>query len=230
MKEYLIIVAGGIGKRFDSKTPKQFLNIAGRPLLMHTISGFYNYSKEIEIFLVLPQEYFEFWKNLCFEYKFEIDHRLVEGGSERFYSVKNALNNIPDKSYVAIHDGVRPLVDQTTIKKCFTEVKKFGNAIPVSKINDSIRQIGDDEKSIAIDRSKFRIIQTPQTFYSEKIKQAYLQKFDECFTDDASVLESMGEEIHLIEGNSENIKITKKSDLQFAEALLKIKNNPENQK
>ncbi|MBI9036536.1 MAG: 2-C-methyl-D-erythritol 4-phosphate cytidylyltransferase [Bacteroidales bacterium] len=230
MKEYLIIVAGGIGKRFDSKTPKQFLNIAGRPLLMHTILGFYNYSKEIEIFLVLPQEYFEFWKNLCFEYKFEINHRLVEGGSERFYSVKNALKFIPDKSFVAIHDGVRPLVDQTTINKCFSDVKKFGNAIPVSKINDSIRQISEDGKSYAIDRTKFRIIQTPQTFYSGKIKQAYLQEFDESFTDDASVLEKMGEEIHLIEGNSENIKITKKTDLRFAETLLKIKNNPENQK
>jgi len=105
LKEYLIIVAGGTGKRFDSKIPKQFLNIAGKPLLMHTISVFYNYSKEIEIFLVLPHKYFEFWENLCLENKFEINHRLVEGGSERFYSVKNALKFIPDKSYVAIHDG-----------------------------------------------------------------------------------------------------------------------------
>ena len=221
MKEYLIIVAGGTGKRFDSKIPKQFLNIAGKPLLMHTISAFYYYSKEIEIFLVLPLGYFEFWENLCLENKFEINHRLVEGGSERFFSVKNALKFIPDKSYVAIHDGVRPLVDQTTIKKCFSEAKKLGNAIPVSKINDSIRQINDEGESFAIDRNKFRIIQTPQTFYSGKIKQAYLQGFDECFTDDASVLESVGEEIHLIEGNPENIKITRKYDLQFAETFFR---------
>ena len=221
MKEYLIIVAGGIGKRFDSKIPKQFLNIAGKPLLMHTISVFYNYSKELEIFLVLPREYFEFWENLCHENKFEINHRLVEGGSERFYSVKNALKFIPDKSYVAIHDGVRPNVDQTIIKKCFSEVKKFGNAIPASKIYDSIRQISDEGKSITIDRNKFRIIQTHQTFYSNKIKKAYLQEFDECFTDDASVLESMGEEIHLIEGNPENIKVTKKYDLLFCRSFIK---------
>jgi len=221
VKEYLIIVAGGTGKRFNSKTPKQFLNIAGKPLLMHTISVFYNYSNQIEIFLVLPHEYFGFWENLCNENEFKINHRLVEGGSKRFYSVKNALKFIPDESFVAIHDGVRPLVDQTTIKKCFTDVKKFRNAIPASKINDSIRQISDDEKSIAIDRNKFRIIQTPQTFYSKKIKQAYLQEFAECFTDDASVLESMGEEIHLVEGNPENIKVTKKSDLQFVETILK---------
>lgn len=221
MKEYLIIVAGGTGKRFDSKIPKQFLNIAGKPLLMHTISVFYNYSKKIEIFLVLPHEYFEFWENLCLENKFEINHHLVEGGSERFYSVKNALKFIPDKSYVAIHDGVRPLVDQATILNCFSEVRKFGNAIPASIINDSIRQISKEGKSIAIDRNKFRIIQTPQTFYSGKIKNAYLQGFDESFTDDASVLESMGEEIHLIEGNPENIKVTRKYDLLFAEAFLK---------
>ena len=221
MKEYLIIVAGGTGKRFDSKIPKQFLNIAGKPLLMHTISVFYNYSKKIEIFLVLPHKYFEFWENLCLENKFEINHRLVEGGSERFYSVKNALKFIPDKSYVAIHDGVRPLVDQATILNCFSEVRKFGNAIPASIINDSIRQISKEGKSIAIDRNKFRIIQTPQTFYSGKIKNAYLQGFDESFTDDASVLESMGEEIHLIEGNPENIKVTRKYDLLFAEAFLK---------
>jgi 2-C-methyl-D-erythritol 4-phosphate cytidylyltransferase len=221
LKEYLIIVAGGTGKRFDSKIPKQFLNIAGKPLLMHTISVFYNYSKKIEIFLVLPHEYFEFWENLCLENKFEINHHLVEGGSERFYSVKNALKFIPDKSYVAIHDGVRPLVDQATILNCFSEVRKFGNAIPASIINDSIRQISKEGKSIAIDRNKFRIIQTPQTFYSGKIKNAYLQGFDESFTDDASVLESMGEEIHLIEGNPENIKVTRKYDLLFAEAFLK---------
>ncbi len=230
MKEYLIIVAGGTGKRFDSKTPKQFLNIAGEPLLMHTISVFYNYSKGLEIFLVLPLEYFNYWKNLCLENKFEINHRLVEGGNERFYSVKNALKFIPDESFVTIHDGVRPLVDQTTIKNCFSEAKKFGNAIPVAKINDSVRQLGDEGKSKAIDRNKLRIIQTPQTFYSKKIKNAYLQEFDESFTDDASVLESMGEEIHLIEGNPENIKVTRKNDLLFAEVFLKIKNNPENQK
>jgi len=229
LKKFLIIVAGGTGKRFDSKIPKQFLDIVGKPLLMHTISVFYNYSKELEVFLVLPQEYFELWKKLCLENKFKIKHHLVEGGSERFFSVRNALNNIPDKSYVAIHDGVRPLVDQITINKCFTEVKKFGNSIPVVKINDSIRQINEEGKSTAIDRSRFRIIQTPQTFYSKTIKKAYLQEFDKSFTDDASVLESMGEEIHLIEGNPENIKVTRKNDLLFAEALLKIKYNSENQ-
>ena len=219
MEKQLIIVAGGQGKRMKSEIPKQFLIIAGKPLLMHTIERFHNYLSEIKIFLVLPESHFEFWKSLCKKYDFTISHQLVKGGKTRFHSVKNGLDEINEECIVAIHDGVRPLVNHSTIANTFVLAEKKGNAIPVVGINESMRKI-KHKKSAPVNRNKFRIIQTPQCFKSKLIKEAYGQDFRDEFTDDATVVEALGIKVRLAEGNAENIKITRPVDLKIAEAFL----------
>ena len=223
MKKYVIIVAGGSGKRMNSVIPKQFLLLAGKPVLMRTIEKFYCYNDNIQIITVLPDEQIEFWKTLCEKYSFTIPHKIVVGGSSRFFSVKNGLNLVETPSLVAVHDGVRPLVSTETISRCFDAAEKFDTAIPVLSSVDSLRQIIDN-KSIAVDRDKYKIVQTPQIFNSELLKTAYLQDFDEKFTDDATVVESLGKEIYLTDGNRENIKITTEIDLKICETLFFIEN------
>lgn len=224
MDKHVIIVAGGKGNRFNSELPKQFVLLGDKPILMHTIIAFYNYSTSIEITLVLPKEQIEYWKQLCEEYKFSFNHNVVEGGKERFYSVKNGLANIKNECLVAIHDGVRPLIDAQTIENSFAMAEKKGNAIPVVKLVDSMRMI-DDANNKHVDRDNFRLIQTPQVFKSEIILEAYQQEFSSFFTDDASVVEALyPNTINLVEGNRQNIKITTPEDLIYAEAILKSDN------
>lgn len=220
MNKYVIIVAGGSGKRMNSVTPKQFLLLNGRPVLMYTIDRFYTYDPNINIILVLPSDYIEEWEKLCKQSEFLINHKIVTGGTERFYSVLNALMEIHDDGLIAIHDGVRPLVSIETISRCFDSADKYGNGIPCIDITESVRYI-EDSGSVSVDRSRHKLIQTPQVFFSEIIKIAYKQCFVSEFTDDASVVEKMGIKINLVEGNKENIKITTSHDLQIAEALLK---------
>lgn len=215
----VVIVAGGKGERMNSAVPKQFLPIAGKPVLMHTIERFYNYSSDISIILVLPATQFDYWSELCLEYNFEIPHQIVAGGSARFFSVKNALNAVRNTDLIAIHDGVRPLVDNDTIQRCFDEAERTGAAIPVDDSVDSIRKITPDG-SIAVDRSDYKMVQTPQIFRAAIILKSYEQPFDEAFTDDASVAEAAGYSVQLVEGNRENIKITTTFDLKLAELLL----------
>ena len=220
MEKHVIIVAGGIGKRMQSEIPKQFLNVAGKPILIHTFEHFLNYSKDIKITLVLPDPYIDFWKSLCKRFSFEVDHKVVEGGQTRFNSVKNGLKEIHNGSLVAIHDGVRPLVAKNTLDRVFEKAEETGNAIPVVKINESLRKISD-QNSFFVNRREYRLVQTPQCFHAELIKQAYQQDFKEEFTDDATVVEAMGIKINLVEGNIENIKITRPDDIKIAEAFLK---------
>lgn len=215
----VVIVAGGKGERMNSAVPKQFLPIAGKPVLMHTIERFYNYSSDISIILVLPATQFDYWSELCLEYNFEIPHQIVAGGSARFFSVKNALNAVRNTDLIAIHDGVRPLVDNDTIQRCFDEAERTGAAIPVDDSVDSIRKITPDG-SIAVDRSDYKMVQTPQIFRAAIILKSYEQPFNEAFTDDASVAEAAGYSVQLVEGNRENIKITTTFDLKLAELLL----------
>lgn len=216
----MIIVAGGKGKRMHSRNPKQFMLIAGRPVLMHTIEKFSSYPEYFHIIVVLPKPYIDFWKSMCKRYDFHVDHKVIEGGDSRFYSVKNGLKFVKKNSLVGIHDGVRPLVNNTTIHNSFHVAALKGNAIPVVKVNESIRKV-DGENSNPVNRQHFRLIQTPQCFQSELILKAYNQDFQNHFTDDATVVEALGEKINLVEGNYENIKITRPVDLQFAEAFLK---------
>ncbi len=220
MEKFLIIVAGGKGKRMNSEVPKQFHVVSGKPLLMHTIELFFNYRDEIRIMVVLPKPFIDFWKSLCNRYSFTIEHEVVEGGDSRFHSVKNGLEKVEDHSLVIVHDGVRPLPNNTTLHNVFTKAEKTGNAVPAVKVNESMRKLeGDDNKPV--NRREYRLIQTPQAFHSHLIKKAYKQDHRDTFTDDATVVESLGVKINLVEGNYENIKITRPVDLKFAEAFLR---------
>lgn len=219
MKKYIIIVAGGIGRRMNGNIPKQFLLLKGKPVLFYTIEIFYKYSSDIPIILVLPQDQIIRWKELCFQYQLNISHQIVEGGTTRFHSVKNGLSEIKETCLVGIHDGARPLVSLQTISRTFEMAEIKGNAVPVVSVNESLRVV-NEKGNQSVDREAIKIIQTPQCFYSEQIKKAYDQEYKESFTDDATVLEAMGEKINLVEGNIENIKITNPIDLLFAENLI----------
>ena len=219
MDLYVVIVAGGSGKRMGMDTPKQFLELAGRPVLMHTIERFMEFNDSIEIITVLPENQLRFWTDLQKKYSFDIPHTLVKGGSKRYMSVRHGLEFVNSPGLVAIHDGVRPLVRQETIKRCFETAEKYGNAIPVISPADSLRMETDNCNS-PVDRMHIKQVQTPQVFDVARIKKAYRQDFDPSFTDDASVLEKTGEKIHLVEGNRENIKITNPEDLFIAQTLL----------
>ncbi len=222
MKKFVIIVAGGSGSRMGTEIPKQFLELAGRPVLMHTIQIFCDYDPDCELILVLPEKQWEFWAGLCLKHTFSIVHQMVSGGETRFDSVRNGLKLIPDEGIVFIHDGVRPLVSKETLDRCFEMAIKSGNAIPVLPVTESLRKL-EGEQTISVDRSLYFNVQTPQTFRSEQILEAFKQNYDPAFTDDASVVEKVGYSIALVDGNSENIKITTPTDLIIAEAFLRDK-------
>ncbi len=218
---YAIIVAGGTGKRMNSLLPKQFLTVAGKPILMHTIEKFHKSQYQPKIILVLSPQDLETWKMQIEEFGFKIPYSIVSGGKERFFSVKNALDTITEtNAFVAIHDAVRPLVSLSTIDNCYKNAIAKGNAITVIGSKDSVR-IAADDKTRAIPRSQVYLVQTPQTFSAEQLKIGYEQEFSDDFTDDASVVEKAGYRIFLEEGDHFNIKITYQEDLVVAEALLK---------
>jgi len=219
MKKYVIITASGKGLRMNSDIPKQFIEIAGKPIIMHTIEKFYNYNKQINIIVTLNSQMLDYWNELIKKYKFKISHKIVIGGKTRFHSIKNAITKIEENSITAVHDAVRPLVSLNTIVRCFKKAEECGNAVPFININESIREINGTLNKIAI-RDNFVLIQTPQVFMSDILIKAYKQEFSENFTDDASVAENIGQNINLIEGNYENIKITKPLDLKIAEMQM----------
>jgi len=222
-----IIVAGGKGLRMQTDIPKQFIEINGLPILMHTILNFYKFDSRMQLILVLPEAHFGYWSELCRKFDFKIIHSIVAGGNTRFQSVLNGLSQVLDADMVAVHDGVRPLVSHETIKRCFDEAQHTQSAIPVVDCVESVRKIvGNSSKSV--DRSLFKLVQTPQVFNTKLLRDAYNQPFSDLFTDDASVVESYfalsdtdsAKQISLVEGNRENIKITTLFDLKVAEALL----------
>ncbi len=223
MHKYAIIVAGGKGERMGVDIPKQFIELEGKPILMHTLEKFKKADPTIEIILALPENQIDFWEELFSKYQLSnIPHQIVKGGKTRFHSVQNALKLVKEEGIVAIHDGVRPLVSEETIKRCFVEAEKKGNAIPVVEVVESLRHVTkQDGINHSVARSCYRLVQTPQCFKSELILSAYKQQFDNSFTDDASVVEVLGKVINLVEGNRENIKITTQEDLVIASALLK---------
>lgn len=219
MKKFALIVAGGRGSRMNSPVPKQFVELKGKPLLMHTFEVFVKSDPRFEFVLVLPDEQIPYWQKLCEKFRFTRNHLVVSGGETRFQSVKKGLAKIDEEGIVFIHDGVRPLVSLQTIDNCFQRALETGNALPVIPPAESVREIFNG-RSRAVDRRRFLLVQTPQTFRVSLIKQAYRQKFIDKFTDDASVLENTGETIHLVEGNRENIKITYPGDFRLAKAHL----------
>ncbi|HVW14167.1 MAG TPA: 2-C-methyl-D-erythritol 4-phosphate cytidylyltransferase [Mucilaginibacter sp.] len=220
-KYYAVIVAGGSGKRMHSAVPKQFLLLNGIPVLMHTINVFHSSRTNPNIIVVLHPESHDYWKKLCAEHDFTIPHRLVSGGDNRFHSVQKGIALIDDDhSIVAVHDAVRPLVTREIIDESYECAEKYGNAIVAIKSRDSVRQIKDN-RSVSLNRDEIYLIQTPQTFQTEQLKQAYLQPYEQHFTDDASVVEQIGVNINLINGTYQNIKITYPEDIAIAEFLLK---------
>lgn len=221
-KEYAIIVAGGKGTRIKSSMPKQFLKLAGLPILMHTLNAFYQYSRDIEIILVLPEDDLPVWASLCDEHQFRHPYKLQTGGDTRFQSVRRGLSLIDGNGLVAIHDGVRPLVSADIIAASFRLAAVHQSAVAAVRLKDSIRMT-DQDGTRAMDRSLFRLIQTPQTFEVATIKTAYEIREELSLTDDASVAERAGTKISLFEGSYENIKITTAEDLVVAEALLKAR-------
>lgn len=218
-KEYAVIVAGGKGTRIKSALPKQFLELSGKPVLLHTIKAFYRYAESIQIILVLPKEDFSIWESICDRFQFNKPVILQSGGETRFQSVKKGLDKIEGGGLVAIHDGVRPLISEDIIAASFRLAAVHGSAVAAVRLKESIRMT-DMDNTRAMDRSRFRIIQTPQTFEVDLIKKAYEMKEDTSLTDDASVAERSGHSISLFEGSYENLKITTAEDLIVAEALL----------
>ena len=220
--DYVIIVAGGKGMRMGSELPKQFIPVAGKPVLMRTIERFYQYSHDLNIIVVLPQSQQSFWSNLCRQYHFSIHHTIVNGGDTRFASSKNGLSAIPadTKGLVAIHDGVRPFVSADVIGRCFDKARNSGAAIPTIPVIDTLRQVNiKNSDTVTVDRSLFRAVQTPQVFDITLACRAFSQSYRDSFTDDASVIENLGVKISMVEGNRENIKLTTPFDLKIAEVL-----------
>ena len=221
MDKYCIVVAGGKGVRMGADVPKQFIPLQGMPILMRTIYRLHQSVPEAKFVLVLPREHIVLWEELVRRYSFDVPVRIAYGGDTRFQSVKNALSLIEDEeALVAVHDGVRPFVDETVVKMCFEVAENEGTAIPAISSVESVRIKNSCGATVPFNRDKIYLVQTPQTFRLKLLRKAYQQKFQPGFTDDASVVETLPEKITLVQGNRENIKITTPFDLKVAEAFL----------
>lgn len=221
MLEHIIIVAGGSGKRIKGNIPKQFIEVNGKPLIVYTIEKFLTYNSDIHMCVVVHKDYLQHLTDLLKKYFPNKNIVTTIGGETRFDSVKNGLELIQSSNaVVGIHDAARPMVSVETIKRCYETAAIKGNAIPVVDVNESIRVI-ENNSNKAVNRTNYKVIQTPQCFNTTAIKKAFEQDYSSLFTDDASVLEKMGEKIILVEGNPENIKITHDTDLILAQHLLK---------
>lgn len=222
MNRFAIIVAGGKGLRMGGEIPKQFLPVGGKPVLMRAIEVFRQAYSDINIVLVLPASQQDYWLQLCSEYAFDVPFQIANGGETRFHSVYNGLKLIPDDAdgIVGVHDGVRPFVTMETIRRCYDDAEKYGAVVPVVPVVETVRQLREDGSSFTVPRDEYKLVQTPQTFRISLLKEAYRQPYTSFFTDDASVVEAMGESVRLVEGNRENIKITTPSDIRFVNGLL----------
>ena len=230
MSDYIIIVAGGKGLRMGSEVPKQFLPIGGKPVLMRTLERFREYSADLQIILVLPEAQQAYWYELCLQYGFQVEYALANGGATRFHSVQNGLALVPvdAEGVVGVHDGVRPFPSVDVISRCYETARTAGAVVPVIPVVETLRHItgnGQDGlpytgPSETVPRGDYRLVQTPQCFDIQLIKAANRQPYNDGFTDDASVVESYGHDITLVDGNRENIKITTPYDLKIAECII----------
>ena len=223
MKKYIIVVAGGKGMRMGGEMPKQFQLLGDKPVVMVTLERLHMMAPEIGLVMVLPAEHFGMWDELCAKYGFEVPVTLAKGGATRFHSVQNGLAVIEDsdEAVVGVHDGVRPFVSQKVVEDCFREAWIHGAAIPMIDLQDSLRHIvGVNGVTEVVPRDRYRLVQTPQVFRLSLLRKAYEQRFVESFTDDASVVEALGENVAGVEGNRENIKLTTPFDLMVAKTLL----------
>ena len=223
-KVFVIIVAGGVGKRLGGELPKQFITIKDKPIIVHTIDIFYNNLSNIEIIVSINKDWKEYWLNIKRKFISE-KLKTVEGGSERFFSVKNALNNITSYSendIVIVHDAVRPIVSKNLLSRLLKKTLDSDSAIPYIPVEQTMRKIVDTNvmKTQPTDRNKYILIQTPQVFKVAKLKEAYKQSYSNKFTDDAAVFETKGFKLHYVKGERTNMKITYQDDLQLATCLL----------
>jgi 2-C-methyl-D-erythritol 4-phosphate cytidylyltransferase len=216
---YALIVAGGNGKRMNNALPKQFIELEGKPILLHTIQKFLDFAPDINLVVVLPLDSINEFKSRYFQQDETNRVSFVVGGDTRFHSVQNGLMSIHDEGVVFIHDGVRPFVSTPVLERCLKIATACGNAVPYIDLKDSIRK-RNEQGNIAVSRNEYKAIQTPQTFDISAIKNAFQQTYNEAFTDEASVFEAAGHPIYLVEGNEENIKITTPQDLAIATYLL----------
>ncbi|MDR1846591.1 MAG: 2-C-methyl-D-erythritol 4-phosphate cytidylyltransferase [Bacteroidales bacterium] len=217
---YAVVVAAGQGKRMQSAVPKQFMLIKNKPLLIWTLENIITIDPCVHLILVLSKEHIPLWHKIAAEYDFNAPLQTVEGGEERFNSVKNGLKLVEPHSVVGIHDGVRPFVSHKVWNDCFTTAETKGNAVPVLPAKDSVR-FCEDGSNKPLDRKKVMLVQTPQCFRSDLIIKAYEQPYLPSFTDDIQVLESFNNmKINLVEGNADNIKITEPFDILLAEHIL----------
>lgn len=222
MKRYLIVVAGGKGTRMGGEMPKQFQLLGGRPLVMVTLEHLNAIDPTMQLILVLPTQHIGLWKELCKEYSFAVPLILAQGGPTRFHSVQNGLAQVDDiaDALVGVHDGVRPFVSAKVIDDCFCQAWVHGAAIPMIDVQDSLRHIVGYGATEVVPRDRYRLVQTPQVFKLSLLRRAYEQRFVESFTDDASVMEALGEKVTGVEGNRENIKITTPFDMLVAKTLM----------
>ena len=225
MRKFVIIVAGGKGLRMGGDIPKQFLPIAGYPILMRTIMKFHQYDASMGVVVVLPEHQISYWTKLCADYHFDLPYLLAKGGETRFHSVKNGLSVIDHDSdvCVAVHDGVRPFVSNGVIDAAFREAERSGAAVPTVPLVDSIRKVASDGGNEARNRTDYRLVQTPQVFrralYEQAAEQA--QQRGQDFTDDCQLVEALGVQVTMTTGSYTNIKLTTPEDFAIAEALLK---------
>jgi 2-C-methyl-D-erythritol 4-phosphate cytidylyltransferase len=219
----VIIVAGGRGKRMGHDKPKQFLKLNDMPVILLTMLRFYDYDNTIKIILALPEDEIKTWETIKAQTINIPPHIIVEGGKERFFSVKNSLVHVQKSELVAIHDGVRPFVSIETISRCFAKAEQSGAAIPVIPLTESIRYFENAGKSVAVNREKYKTVQTPQVFNSDILIPAYEQIYSADFTDDASVVEKFGYPVASVEGNRENIKLTTPLDMEIAKIFINHK-------
>ncbi len=220
-KHTILIVAGGRGTRMGGPQPKQFLELAGRPVLMHTLEAFDRWDASARLIVVLPEDQIDTWKRLCEAHVFSRIHRVVAGGETRFHSVRNGLGAVASDGLIAVHDGVRPLVAPSVIAACFAAAADGGAAVPVVPVVESVREVDADGGSRPVDRTRLRVVQTPQVFRADVLRAAYCLPYDPRFTDDASVVEASGVAVRLVPGNRENIKLTTPMDLLLAEQLMR---------
>lgn len=215
----LVLVAGGSGRRMGSSVPKQYLELQGKAVIIHTLERFYQYDPHIKIVVVLAEDHQSFWEKISSSSEAAKVSEVVYGGQNRYDSVRHGLALIPDGCIVGIHDAVRPLVSRDTIDRCYRSARETGSGIPVVEMDESLRLISP-KGSVNLERENLRRVQTPQVFKSELIREAYRHDFPLSVTDDASVYEFIHGALTLVEGNPENIKITKASDLDLASLII----------
>lgn len=223
MEKYAIIVAGGVGKRMGSVLPKQFLMLKAKPVLYYTIKTFLEAFDDLQIVLVLPEEFADLGREIIDAYFDYRRIRITSGGETRFHSVQNGLRLVQGEAIVFVHDAVRCLVSPQLIHRCYNHALQMGSAVPVTRSKDSVRMLNEElNDNEVLDRTKVVLVQTPQTFHSRILRPAFEIDYKERFTDEATVVEAFGLKISLVEGEEDNLKITRPVDLLIAEKILEF--------